>query len=96
VPEVRHLRPGLPWEDVLRIVNSGLAREAQPWSLPRLIRVAKTIAHGGLLPGPLQSTPFESSALRGQTFASPLKLKTPYKMLMAHKLATSNFPVLLQ
>ena len=90
---MRRLRPGLPWEDVLRIVNSGLAREAQPWSL---IRVAKTIAHRNLLPGPLQSTPFESSALRGQTFASPLKLKTPYKMLMAHKLATSNFPVLLQ
>ena len=42
VPEVRRLRPGLPWEDVLRIVNSGLPSEAQPWSLPRLIRAAKS------------------------------------------------------
>jgi hypothetical protein len=50
VPEVRRLRPGTPWEDVLRIVNSGLPREAQPWSLPRLIRAAKTFVHEGLLP----------------------------------------------
>jgi hypothetical protein len=50
VPEVRRLRPDMPWEDVLRIVNSGLPREAQPWSLPRLIRAAKTFVREGLLP----------------------------------------------
>ena len=50
VPELRRLRPGLPWEDVLRIVNSGLPREAQPWSLPRLIRATNTFVREGLLP----------------------------------------------
>lgn len=50
VPEVRRPRPGLPWEDVLRIVKSGLPSEAQPWSLPRLIRAAKTFVREGLLP----------------------------------------------
>jgi hypothetical protein len=40
----------MPWEDVLRIVNSGLPREAQAWSLPRLIRAAKTFVREGLLP----------------------------------------------
>ena len=50
VPEVRRLRPGTPWEDVLRIVNSGRPREAQPWSLPRLVRAAKTFVREGLLP----------------------------------------------
>jgi|GEM_PF-4373099 len=50
MPEVRRLRPGLPWEDVLRVVNSGLPREAQAWSLPRLIRAAKTFVGEGMLP----------------------------------------------
>ena len=49
LPEVRRLRPGTPWEDVLRIVNSGLPREAQLWSLPRLIRAAKTFVREALL-----------------------------------------------
>jgi DNA invertase Pin-like site-specific DNA recombinase len=55
VPEVRRLRPGLPWEDVLRIVNSGLPSEAQPWSLPRLIRATKTFVREGLLPDTILS-----------------------------------------
>ena len=50
VPEVRRLRPGLPWEGMLRVVNSGLSRGAQPWSLPRLIRAAKSFVRDGLLP----------------------------------------------
>lgn len=50
VPEVHRLRPGTPWEDVLRIVNSGLPRKEQPWSLPRMIRAAKTFVREGLLP----------------------------------------------
>lgn len=50
VPEVRRLKPGLRWEDVSRTVNSGLPRDAQPWSLPRLIRAAKTFVRKGLLP----------------------------------------------
>jgi len=31
VPEVRRQSPDMPWEDVLRVVNSGLPKEAQPW-----------------------------------------------------------------
>ena len=50
VPEVRRLRPDMPWEDVLRIVNSGLPPGAAAWSLPRLIRAAKTFVREGLLP----------------------------------------------
>jgi len=50
LPEVRHLRPSLRWEDALRVVNSGLPRDTQPWSLPRLICAAKTFVREGLLP----------------------------------------------
>ena len=50
VPEVRRLRPDMPWEDVVRVVNSRLPREVRPWSLPRLIRAAKTFVREGFLP----------------------------------------------
>ena len=50
VPEVRRLRPDMPWEDVVRVVNSGLPQEAQPWTQARLIRATKTFVRDGLLP----------------------------------------------
>ena len=50
VPEVRRLRPDMPWEDVLRVVNSGLPKESQPWTEARLIRATKTFVKEGLLP----------------------------------------------
>lgn len=50
VPAVRRLRPDMPWEDVLRVVNSGLPSDAAPWSQSRLIRAAKTFVGEGLLP----------------------------------------------
>lgn len=40
---------------MLRIVNSGLPSEAQPWSLPRLIRAAKTFVRESLLPDTILS-----------------------------------------
>jgi len=50
VPEVRRLRPDMPWEDVLRVVNSGLPKESQPWTQARLIRATNTFVKEGLLP----------------------------------------------
>ena len=50
VPDVRRLRPDMPWEDVLRVVNSGLPKESQPWTQARLIRATKTFVKEGLLP----------------------------------------------
>ena len=50
VPDVRRLRPDMPWEDVLRVVNSGLPKESQPWTKARLIRATRTFVKEGLLP----------------------------------------------
>ena len=50
VPEVRRLRPDMAWEDVLSIVNSGLPRDAKPWTQSRLIRAANNFVREGLLP----------------------------------------------
>ena len=50
VPEVRRLRPDMPWEDVVKVVNSGLPRDAKAWTQPRLIRAANTFVREGLLP----------------------------------------------
>jgi DNA invertase Pin-like site-specific DNA recombinase len=50
VPEVRRLRPDMAWEDVLSVVNSGLPRDARPWTEPRLIRAANNFVREGLLP----------------------------------------------
>ncbi|WP_052348813.1 recombinase family protein [Leisingera methylohalidivorans] len=51
VPEVRRLRPDMPWEDVARIVNARLPADAEPWSRERLIRAAKRYVREGLLEG---------------------------------------------
>ena len=40
VPEVLRLRPAMPWEDVLRVVNAGLPSATKPWTQARLIRAA--------------------------------------------------------
>jgi DNA invertase Pin-like site-specific DNA recombinase len=50
VPEVRRLRPDMPWEDVLRVVNSGLPKASLPWTQARLIRATKTFVKEGQLP----------------------------------------------
>lgn len=50
VPSVRRLRPAMPWEDVLRVVNTGLPPEAQPWTLSRLTRAAGAFVREGFLP----------------------------------------------
>lgn len=49
VPEVRRLRPQMPWEDVARIINSRLPAEAKPWTSERLKRAAKTYVAEHLL-----------------------------------------------
>jgi DNA invertase Pin-like site-specific DNA recombinase len=50
VPAVRRLRPAMPWEDVLRVVNTGLPPEARPWTLSRLTRAAGAFVREGFLP----------------------------------------------
>ena len=50
VPEVRRLRPDMPWEDVVRVVNAGLPSQIRPWTQSRLIRATKTFVQEGLLP----------------------------------------------
>jgi len=49
VPEVRRLRPDMPWEDVTRIVNKGLASGTPPWTRERLVRAAKRLVGEGML-----------------------------------------------
>ncbi len=49
VPAVRRLRPGLAWEDVLRIVNAPLPRERR-WTQARLLRAVNAYVRDGFLP----------------------------------------------
>ncbi len=49
VPDVRRLRPDMPWQDVLAIVNSRLP-ETRRWTLQRLMRAAKAYVAEGFLP----------------------------------------------
>lgn len=49
VPEVCRLRPDLPWEDVVRIINARLPSGARKWSRERLIRAAKRYVREGFL-----------------------------------------------
>ena len=48
-PDVRRLRPDMPWQDVLAVVNSRLPA-ARRWTLQRLVRAAKAYVAEGLLP----------------------------------------------
>lgn len=49
VPEVRRLRPGMPWEDVARVINARLSRDAATWTPERLKRAARRYVREGLL-----------------------------------------------
>ena len=49
VPHVRRLRPGMAWEDVLRIINAPLP-EARRWTQGRLLRAVKAYVRDGFLP----------------------------------------------
>lgn len=50
VPLVRRLRPQMPWEDVLRLVNAGLPAEEKPWRIERLQRAVRVYVRDGFLP----------------------------------------------
>jgi DNA invertase Pin-like site-specific DNA recombinase len=50
VPHVRRLRPAMPWEDVLRIVNAGLPPGRSRWTQARLIRAVRRYVAEGFLP----------------------------------------------
>ena len=50
VPLVRRLRPQLPWEDVLRLINAQLPSEERRWRVERLIRAVRTYIRDGFLP----------------------------------------------
>nr|WP_111301885.1 recombinase family protein [Paracoccus saliphilus] len=49
VPQVRRLRPDMPWEDVLRIVNAALPADKR-WTQPRLLRAVRAYVRDGFLP----------------------------------------------
>jgi DNA invertase Pin-like site-specific DNA recombinase len=49
VPEVRRLRPDMPWEDVTRVVNQRLPKGVAPWTRERLVRAAKRLVREGML-----------------------------------------------
>ncbi|MGR3594610.1 MAG: recombinase family protein [Limimaricola soesokkakensis] len=48
LPAVRQFRPRLPWEDVVRIINSRHPG-AKPWTVERLRRAARRFVKDGLL-----------------------------------------------
>lgn len=49
VPHVRRLRPGMAWEDVLRIVNASLPYDRH-WTQGRLLRAVNAYVRDGFLP----------------------------------------------
>lgn len=49
VPHVRRLRPGMAWEDVLRVINAPLPQPGH-WTMPRLLRATKAYVRDGFLP----------------------------------------------
>lgn len=49
VPLVRRLRPEMPWEDVLRLINAQLPPDRPRWSRERLIRAVRRYIRDGLL-----------------------------------------------
>jgi hypothetical protein len=48
VPHVRRLRPDMPWEDVLRIINAPLPPDRR-WTQSRLLRAVKAYVRDGFL-----------------------------------------------
>lgn len=58
VPLVRRLRPGMPWEDLVRVINARQGRDKQPWTQERLIRAVKHYVREGFLdPQTVQRAP---------------------------------------
>lgn len=49
VPHVRRLRPDMPWEDVLRMINAPLPPDRR-WTQSRLLRAVKAYVRDGFLP----------------------------------------------
>ncbi|MGI3213151.1 recombinase family protein [Roseovarius tibetensis] len=49
VPHVRRLRPDMPWEDVLRIINAPLPPDRR-WTQSRLLRAVKAYVRDDFLP----------------------------------------------
>lgn len=49
VPQVRRLRPGMAWEDVLRVINAPLP-PARHWTQSRLLRAVNAYVRDGFLP----------------------------------------------
>ena len=49
VPHVRRLRPGMPWEDLVRVINGQLPRGRPEWTVERLTRAVKRFVTNGLL-----------------------------------------------
>ncbi len=49
VPQVRRLRPDMPWEDLVRVINGQLPRGRLEWTVERLTRAAKRYVRDGLL-----------------------------------------------
>lgn len=49
VPQVRRLRPDMPWEDVLRVINAPLP-PMEHWTQGRLLRAVKAYVRDGFLP----------------------------------------------
>lgn len=49
VPLVRRLRPDMPWEDVVRVINSQLPKGRPEWSVERLLRATRRYVKDGLL-----------------------------------------------
>lgn len=50
VPHVRRLRPDMPWQDVVRVINAQLHPLAPKWTQARLVRAVKTYVENGFLP----------------------------------------------
>ncbi len=53
VPLVRRLRPDMPWEDVLRLINAQRPAGRPAWTMPRLMRAVKRYVQDGFLPATL-------------------------------------------
>lgn len=53
VPHVRRLRPAMPWQDVVRVINTNLPQGRATWTVERLIRATKRYVRDGFLPDTL-------------------------------------------
>jgi DNA invertase Pin-like site-specific DNA recombinase len=78
VPEVRRLRPDMPWEDVTRIVNRGLPKEVAPWTRERLVRATKRLVREGMLePRVLDRAPNRDKGVRPLLMVASLLNRSP-------------------